>query len=82
MVEVVESTNLAESGHKLVGPSSLSSREHDDSCDFVVINGSNSSANGFPDPEQELFSSLSQADAVAQLKEVLQQRDLLHSKCL
>lgn len=65
----------------LQGPSSLPSREVPESSDFIIITGNGESTNGYDDSDQDLFGSLSQADAVAQLREVMQQRDILHSMC-
>lgn len=62
----------------LQGPGSLSSR--DEECnDFVILD---SQASGFTEPEVDPFTSLSQADAVAQVKELMSQRDTLQSMSL
>jgi len=71
---------VSSNGTTLQGPSSLSSRERvSETTDFVIINGQGNSSS-YDEPDFDLFSSLSQADAVAQVKELLQQREMLQSK--
>ncbi|KAF6031857.1 hypothetical protein EB796_009862 [Bugula neritina] len=70
---------VSSNGTTLQGPSSLSSRERvSETTDFVIINGQGNSSS-YDEPDFDLFSSLSQADAVAQVKELLQQREMLQS---
>lgn len=61
-------------GAMLQGPSSLPSHDADDSNDFIVINGE--SGTSYEEPDVDLFSSLSQPDAVAQIKDLLSQRNV------